>query len=578
MKPISPRLVLLCLTVNAPIWAFANKSSCGASGGVIPGGRLVVPLRSEPKTLNPISALDAASRSVIGRMGADLIHIARDTQQTVPSLAESWSVSRDGRVYTLRLRRGVRFSDGHPFTADDVVFSFQVYLDERLRSSQRDLLIVGGSPIDVRKVDAHTIQVRLSQPYAAGERLFDSIVMLPSHLLRKGYESGRLGEAWNLGTAPTAIAGLGPFVLRSYVPGQRIVLGRNPNYWAVDKCGVKLPYLDEIVLVFAGSEDGQVIRFQAGEADVISRFSAGNFAVLNRDSEARGYELRDLGAGLEYHFLSFNLNDLKSKKLPHVQRKQKWFADPSFRRAISLAADRESIVRLVYHGRAAAIATHVTPGNRLWLNRNIAVPQRSIPKARQILSARGYSWRKDGTLLDPEQLPVEFTVLAGAGNPQRSQMAAIIQDDLKQLGMRVQIVSLESKAVMDRVFRTFDYDTAVMALAGGDADPNVEMNVWSSRGSTHLWNLTAREGGSIAPWEAEIDRLMDQQMISVSREKRKEAYDRVQELVSEYLPVVCLVSPNILVGAKKKVGNFRPAVLEDYVLWNAEELYLRQER
>jgi peptide/nickel transport system substrate-binding protein len=357
------------------------------------------------------------------------------------------------------------------------------------------------------------------------------------------------------------------------------VLSRNPYFWVFDKAGHRLPYLEEIVLLFAGSEDAQVIRFQSGEADVVSRLSAENFAALERDQHRRGYQLYDLGPGLEYHFLMFNLNDLPPESLPGLNPKQKWFHDLSFRRAISKAIDREGIVRLVYRGRAVPIASHVSPGNRFWLNRQVVPPRRSISQARTILGNAGYSWSSDGTLVDSKRQPLEFSILTTAGNSQRGQMATIIQDDLKQLGMRVHVVSLESRAVMDRIFRTFDYEAAVTALAGGDADPNVEMNVWLSGGSTHLWNLTAKGGvKETAPWEQEIDRLMKQQMITLDPKRRKQLYDRVQELVAEQLPVIPLVSPNILAGAKTILGNVRPAILNDYLLWNAEQIFRRQIR
>jgi peptide/nickel transport system substrate-binding protein len=583
---ITLALCALCLPVGVPEPVSAAPQpgrgadfliSSGETGS--PGGRLVVPLRSEPKTLNPVVALDAASRSVIERMSADLIHIARDSQQTQPSLAQSWRVSPDGRQYTLRLRHGVRFSDGHPFDADDVLFTFQVYLDDKLHSPQRDLLVVGGKPITVHKVDAGTVRFELSQPYAAAERLFDSITILPRHLLQALYREGKLAQAWGLTTRPGEIAGLGPFRLKEYIAGQHVVLSRNPYFWVFDKAGHRLPYLEEIVLVFAGSEDAQVIRFQSGEADVVSRLSAENFAVLEKDQHRRGYQLYDLGPGLEYHFLLFNLNDLPPDALPGLSRKQKWFRDVSFRRAISKAIDREGIVRLVYRGRAVPIASHVSPGNRFWLNREVAPPRRSINEARTILRNAGYSWSSDGTLMDSERQPLDFSILTTAGNSQRGQIATIVQDDLKQLGIRVHVVALESRAVMDRIFRTFDYEAAVTALAGGDADPNVEMNVWLSSGSTHLWNLTAKGGGRpAAAWEQEIDRLMKQQMITLDPKRRKQLYDRVQELVAEQLPVIPLVSPNILAAAKTSLGNLRPAILNDYLLWNAEQIFCRQIR
>ena len=295
-------------------------------------------------------------------LSADLIHINRSSLKTEPALAKSWHVSRDGKQYTLQLRRGLRFSDGQPFNADDVIFSFQVYLDEKVDSSQRDLLVVGGKPITVAKVDDYTVRFELAQPYAAAERLFDGVAILPRHLLEKAYRDGTFSQAWNLSMPPSQFAGLGPFRLKEYVPGQRVVLERNPYYWKADRAGNRLPYLDEVVFSFVPSEDAQVIRFQSGEADVLSRFSADNFAVLQKQQLAKGYHLYDLGAGLEYNFLFFNLNDLGAKNLPDIAKKQAWFQDLRFRQAVSAAIDREGIVRLVYSGRATPLWNQGTPG------------------------------------------------------------------------------------------------------------------------------------------------------------------------------------------------------------------------
>ena len=212
-------------------------------------------------------------------------------------------MSPDGRVYTLKLRRGVRFSDGQPFDADDVVFSFRVYLDEKIHSPQRDLLIVGGHPIAVQKLDEDTVRFTLAKPYAVAERLFDSVAILPRHLLEGAYRDGRLPEMWPLTTPPAQFAGLGPFRVKEYVPGVRIVLEKNPYYWKEDRAQTRLPYLDRIAFLFVDSEDAQVIRFQAGDTDVLSRFNAEDFGVLEKAQAARGYHLYDMGPGLEFNFL-----------------------------------------------------------------------------------------------------------------------------------------------------------------------------------------------------------------------------------------------------------------------------------
>jgi len=153
-------------------------------------------------------------------------------------------------------------------------------------------------------------------------------------------------------------------------------------------------------------------------------------------------------------------------------------------------------------------------------------------------------------------------------------MATLIADDLKQLGIRAQVVPLEFRSLLDRVNQTRDYDACVLGLASFDADPNSDINVWLSSGGTHLWNPS--QAHPATPWEAEIDKLMEQQLVAKSFEERKKSYDRVQEILDENQPFVFLATPDILVGAKGNVGNFQPTVLEPYALWNVENLFLRK--
>ena len=565
-------LPLQAATPPAPIVSGEELLLVGRDAGRH-GGRLVVAVRAEPRTLNPAVEKDAASRDVTGRMGGDLIHINRQTQLTEPALATNWTRSNDGREYTLSLRKGVRFSDGHPFDADDVLFTLRVILDEKVGSSNRELLIVGGKPIDVKKIGQYSIRVTLAEPYAAAERIFDSIFILPRHLLERAYLAGTLQDAWTPATAPASIAGLGPYRLKEYVAGQRLVLERNPYYWKADSAKQRLPYLDEIVFLFTGNEDAQVIRFQNGESDVLGRAGADNFNLLSKDRNASRFQLVDLGPSLEYNFLFFNLNDLTGRNLPQIAARQRWFTDVSFRRAVSRAIDREAVARLVYRGRGVALWGNVSPGNRLWMNSSLPHPSRSVADARAILKSAGYSWRHDGALLDRQGQRVEFTIATSATSTQRTQMATLIQADLKELGMDVRVVPIEFRALLHRVFESYDYDASVFGLGGGDADPNGEMNVWMSSGSNHLWRLGQRSPAT--SWEAEIDRLMQQQLATLDVRERKRLYDRVQAIIAEQQPFIFLATPNVLVGARGDLANFQPSVLDPYTLWNVEQLYFK---
>ena len=573
---------LVCM-LAPPLVAFPQQKNAKEEFLVLPGeigrsgGRIVVALRAEPKTLNPLIAVDAPSREVIGAMQADLVHINRATQLTEPALAKSWKISPDGLQYTLVLRRGLKFSDGQPLDVDDVLFTFQVYLDEKVHAPQRDLLIFDGKPISLRKVDSQTIVFQLPKPYGVAERMFDAWTILPKHLLEKPYEEGKVGQLGALATPPNQWAGLGPFRLKEYVAGQRLVLERNPYYWKTDAKGNRLPYLDELVFLFVSSADAQVLRFQSGETDLISRLGAENFAVLSR--EQKDYTMVDAGPGLEYNFLFFNLSEPGEKTSAETLQKLKWFREVKFRQAVSAAIDREAIVHLVYQGRGSALWGLVTPGNRRWLDEKLPHPPRSLEKARALLKEAGFIWTTasngESQLQDPSGKPVEFSIIASSSNADRAKMAALIQDDLKQVGMRVQVVPLEFRSLLDRVTQTKEYEACVLGVVSTDADPNVDINVWLSSGGTHLWNPS--QAHAATPWEAEIDRLINEQMYARTFEQRKKLYDRAQEILWDYQPMIFMASPDILTGARKAVGNFRPAVLEPYVLWNVEQLYLRND-
>src|SRR5947209_349576 len=473
-------LILIAATVPVLLPAQDYMHSTAEPGQR--GGHLAIALAAEPKTLNPITAIDQNSRAVIWRTAADLIHINRSTLKPEPALAKSWTASRDGKQFTLKLRQGLRFSDGIPFDANDVMFTCKAYLAGKLGSHQRDLLTIFGKPVSVEKLDNFTVRFTFPAPYAVGDRFFDSIAILPRHPLEADYGAGTLQQAWTLNTPPEKVAGLGPFRVKKIVPGSSIILERNPYYWKIDSRRQQLPYLDELTFIAVPTQDAQVIRFQAGDTQVLNTLSGENFAALGKEQQAHGYKLSDLGPGLEYNIVFFNLNSDTQGRLPEINRKQKWFSDLRFRQAVSSAVDRAGIVRLVYRGRGAPLATHVTPGNKYWINNAIAVPQHSVSQARQYLKDAEFTWKPDGTLQDAGGQAVEFSILVSSSNPQRVEMATLVQDDLKQLGMKVNVLAMSSGAVIDRVLNSHDFEAALMGFGGSDADPNPEMGLLTSTG------------------------------------------------------------------------------------------------
>ena len=234
------------LAVGAIALALAACAACGrdrpaggaARGGAAPGpargGDLSVSARTEPRTFNRLTSREATTDLVASLMQAKLVRINRVTDEVEPWLAESWTRDASGLAYTLQLRPNVTFSDGHPMTADDVVFSLEAAYAVPLAA---DALQPGGKKLTMAAADPLTVVLTFPVPYAPGLRILDNLWVLPKHKLEAALRSGTIASAWGLSTPPADIAGLGPFVLSAYSPGQRLVFARNPRYWRKDDEG-----------------------------------------------------------------------------------------------------------------------------------------------------------------------------------------------------------------------------------------------------------------------------------------------------------------------------------------------------
>ena len=541
-----------------------------------PGGRLVFTLTSDPRTFNPATALSISTHTVLDLLHDDLMTFDPFSQSFGISLAEDWTEvsapdAETGTVYRMALRRNVKFSDGEPFDAEDVLFTLQLILDPDVGSLQRDTLLIEGEPITVTAIDSHTLEVRLPAPVADAALLFERLYILPEHRLGQAYEDGELGTSWGVETPVSELAGLGPFKVAEYLPGERLVFERNPHFWGRDSTGGRLPYLDEVVALIVPDKQAGLLRFEAGEIDIFHSMQAEAFERIKASKTS--LQMRDLGAGTAYEMLFFNLNDQGAESDPVLARKQGWFKTLKFRKAISRAIDRRGIVELVYGGRATPIHTQVTPGIRRWHAENLEIPETSVSLAKELLAEAGFHWNDDGRLLDADDVPVELTLITNSTNPRRVQTATVIQEDLSRLGMDVQVVPLDFGVLLDRVGSTFDYELGLLGLGRGGVDPSSTLSVWHSSGSNHLWHL-----GTSCPtteWEQRIDELMHRQKSELDFEKRKRLYTEVQALVAENLPIVALVAPNVLVGADEGLGNFAPTIFDPPILWNVEHLYWR---
>jgi peptide/nickel transport system substrate-binding protein len=539
------------------------------------GGRLVISKSAGPKTFNRLLSFDDQTNTITNCLMGTLLRIHRQTQQAEPELATAWQASPDGKILTFTLRRDVKFSDGKPFTADDVLFTFQLVNDPKIASAAADSFGFEDKRVAVEKVDEHTVRFTFPNAHAAAERLFDGVPILPKHQLEAAHREGKFTDAWNLATPPEQIVGLGAFRLKSYEAGQRVTLARNEHYWKKDESGKALPYLDELVFSLDPDRNTQLLKFQNGETDLFSPVNADDVKTLAALETQGKIKLHDLGPSLIREVFWFNLNDGKDAKTgqPFVDPvKRAWFAKQKFRQAISHAIDRDALVNLAFAGKATPQWGFHSPGNKLWFASDVAKYPFDQARAQALLAEAGFKFQADRkTLVDAQNHPVEFTLVTNAGNVLRQKMSAVMQEDLAELGIKMNIAQIETRALLARINESFDYDAAMLAIVSGDVDPNSDANILLSSGSGHWWHPNQKQPAT--PWEKRIDELMRQQAHTLDAQQRKAQFDEVQKLLAEQQPYLFLAARHLLVAAKTDIGNFKPALLPDFVLWNCEELY-----
>jgi len=508
------------------------------------GGELRFCLRSEPKTFDPLKVEDDASGAIRYLTGGVLVRVNRSTQDLQPELAVSWKISKDGRQIWFRLRSGISFSDGTPFSAEDVAYTVQQLMDPSLHSPTGDAFRSGTGSVETKVISPIQISIRFPAPVAGLDRLFDQVAILSEHSPKR------------------EMAVLGPFMVTDYKPGSSILLQRNPNYWKTDEQGRKLPYLDSIRLDIQPNRDVELLRFKRGELDLINSLDSEYFDKLAATSPQL---VHDAGPSLDSEQLWFN----QVAKSPIPVYKKNWFRSANFRRAVSEAINRDDLSRVVFHGHAQPALGPFSPANKFWFNGKLKPPAYSPDASLKALEQDGFRM-ENGALKDKDNNEVVFSIITNAGNKYRERMAVLIQDDLQKIGIHINVVTLDFPSLIERMTQSFDYEAIILGLTNVDLDPNGEMNVWLSSSENHQWN--PQQKAPETAWEAEIDRLMQAQASSSDPKKRKEAFDRVQEIVVEQQPFIFLINKNALSAVSPAVRGAAPVILSPQTYWNAERL------
>jgi peptide/nickel transport system substrate-binding protein len=505
-------------------------------------------LRADPKTFNPLLVEDDPSETIRYLTGGVLIRLNRYTQELEGELATKWKVSENGRRIDFELRPGVRFSDGTPFTCDDVVYTIRELMDPAVHSPVGDAFRSAPGAVESRCTGSSAgsggVAVRFPAPVAALAAQFDQVAILSAH------------------SAAKESAVLGPFAVGEYKPGAYVLLRRNPNYWKRDASGRALPYLDSIRLEIQQNRELELLRFRRGELDIVNRLDPD---MYDRLSSEMPHAVLDAGPSLDWETVFFN--QVENAPLPDYKRR--WFRSDDFRRAISEGIRRDDMVRIVYKGHARAAVGPVSVANRFWLNPALQPPSGSESAALALFEHAGFH-RSGNALLDRDGNRVEFSMITNAGNKLHERMLALIQQDLARFGIQLNVVMLDFSSLIERISRTFNYEAVLMAFSNLDLDPSGQMNIWVSSAANHQWNPNQKTPAT--PWEAEIDKLMAAQAGSQDRAKRKLYFDQVQQIVADKAPFLFLVNPNALSAVSPNVKHVAPAALSPQIYWNADRL------
>ena len=541
------------------------------------GGKLVYRVSSPPKTFNYLLANDEPSVAMAFLLlNSRLVEFDHATQTYVPGLAEVWTTGADRRSVDIRLRDGLKFSDGQPLTSSDVAFTMEATYDERNRAEAfRYALLINGKPIAVKVIDDRNLQFVFPETIAAPDNYLYNIAALPRSALEAEHKAGRFSEAWKITSPPTSVVSCGPFMVASAAAAERIVLKRNPHYWKRDAAGTQLPYLDELTLEVVPDANQARVGLDQATIDIVDRIRPTDYAsLLNAGGNVKAF---DLGPGLGVDYIWFNLNPTKADGTQLNPAKLAWFSDARFRRAISTAIDRDSISQSTLRGLATPLYGVVSPANRVWATPDLPKIGYDLAQAAALLAEAGFT--KRGTadapeLVDAQGNRVEFSLLVPTENEPRKLMAGVIQEDLAKLGIKMQVVPIEFAAVTNAWTKSFDYEAILLGLSVTDLEPSTYANLLLSSGAAHQWRPNQKSPAT--EWEAKMDQLFAEQARESDPAKRKAQFHEIQRIVADVAPVIPILTRHVVSAANSRVGNFAPSPMFPYSMWNAEELFIKQ--
>ncbi len=541
------------------------------------GGQLVLSAPSDPKTFNTITASETSSSLVTGILFEGLTTLDPFTLKVIPNLAQSWKVSEDGLTWTFYLRQDVRWFDGQPLKADDVVFTFlNLIYNPKIPAPSRDIFTIDGKILEVKKIDDYTVEFHLPVKFAPFLRSMSQSI-LPKHCLEKIVSQDRFAFTWGVNTKPREIIGTGPFYLDEYRPGERLVFKRNPHYWKRSAQGDALPYLDKIIYLIIPDADAGVLKFIDGELDSIG-VSGQNYPLLKPLETKRNFTIYEAGADFGSSFIVFNQNpgiNPKTQKPFLDPIKRSWFENVYFRRAVAQAIDKKKIIQILFNELGYSQDGPMSPSSGFFYNSKVKGYSYDLEKARQTLQQGGFIYR-DKLLYDKDGHLLEFNLYTStsAQHSENIQMAYMIRADLEKLGIKVNFLPLEFNTLVSKLMASYDWDAVLIGLTGG-VEPHFGRNVWASSGQLHVWN--PKQSKPATDWERRLDEIYNQGASELDENKRKILYDEFQVIAAEQLPLIYTVLAADIFAVRNRFGNLKPSAYAG-AFHNPEEIYIKSNK
>lgn len=545
-----------------------------------PGGSIVISQVNDPKSFNRITAAETSSTDPLTLILDTVVNRDPLTLEHVPWLAEKWVIAADNLSAVFTMRQGLKWSDGDDLTAEDVIFTINNIIladvkddkgNYKLKTNLRDGFRVGEAFMKFDLIDKYNFKVTLPTLYA-GLLNAMNITPMPKHVFEplikeKGLEA--VNSLWGVDTDVTKVVGCGPFTFEQYVPAQKIVFKKNPNYWMKDAKGQQYPYLDKVTLLIIDSQNTDVLKFQSKETDILV-VRGQDVATLMPKNKEQNFELYNGGPDSGTVFLVLNQNPAGVKD----PLKLAWFSDGRFRKAMAHLIDKETLIDNVYYGfgfpQDSFIAVY---SPYYWSGAKDLVPQYNPEAAKKLLDEMELKDRNgDGIREDSKGNKVGFNLITNAGNTVREAVGNSIAQEAKKVGIDVTFKPGDFNAMVTSLTNTYDWEGIVIGLTGG-VDPIGAQNNIKSSGNLHM--IEPKQLSPRRDWEKEVDKWWDYANLTLDENKRKEGFMQIQKIWLEQLPWTYAVNQAIIYAYRNTIGNVKPRPVLRGAIGLVQWLYLK---